>query len=129
MPPPSTSGQVPISSGELVVLEPVAQQPLTTVERANANTIQALIKSHLTFLLTTSCMFPNETEQHELIHQSCLHVQSKYPHHNHRLVAQTVINKGSIIYTSHLPGTNFLTLDCKGPALELLQHDQEYKYC
>src|SRR5260370_29104333 len=98
---PSISGQAPISSGK-----PVVQQPLTALERADANTIQASIKSHFTFLITTFCMFPNETEWHELVHQVCLHAQSEYPHHNHRLVAQTVIDKGSTVYTSHLP-TNF----------------------
>src|SRR5260370_10773896 len=98
---PSISGQALISSGE-----PVVQQPLTALERADANTIQASIKSHFTFLIMTFCMFPNETEQHELVRQACLHAQSEYPHHNHRLVAQTVIDKGSTVYTSRLP-TNF----------------------
>src|SRR6266478_2373211 len=98
---PSISGQALISSGK-----PVVQQPLTALERADANTIQASIKSHFTFLIMTSCMFLNETEWHKLVCQACLHTQSEYPHHNHRLVAQTVIDKGSTVYTSHLP-TNF----------------------
>ncbi len=91
------SGPAPTPSGEHVV-----QQPLTAVERADANTLQASIKAHFTFLLTTSSMFPNETERHELIRQSCMHAQSEYPHHNHRSVVQTVIDKGSVAYTSRL---------------------------
>src|SRR5260370_28634860 len=67
---PSISGQPPISSGE-----PVVQQPLTALERADANTIQASIKSHFTFLIMTFCMFPNETEWHKLVCQACLHMQ------------------------------------------------------
>src|SRR5258705_13986533 len=93
--PPSMSGPVPTSSGK-----PVVQQPLITMERADANTLQASIKAHFTFLLTTLCMFPNGTQWPDLISQSCIHGESKYPHHNNRLVTQTVIDKGSVAYTS-----------------------------
>src|SRR5258708_27523800 len=89
--PPSMA---PTSSGK-----PVVQQP-TTVVRADANTLQASIKAHFTFLLTTSCMFPNGTQWLELTGQSCIHAQSKYPHHNDRLVTQDVIDKGSVAYTT-----------------------------
>ena len=89
--PPSTA---PTSSGE-----PVVQQP-TTVERADANTLQLSMKAHFTFLLTTLYMFPNATQWLELIGQSCIHAQSKYPHHNNRLVTQDVIDKGSVAYTT-----------------------------
>jgi len=82
--PPSAA---PTSSGE-----PVVQQP-TTVERADANTLQSSMKAHFTFLLTTSYMFPNATQRLELIGQSCVHAQSEYPHHNNRLVTQDVIDK------------------------------------
>src|SRR5258708_12924640 len=84
-----------ISSGK-----PVVQQPLVSMERADANTLQASIKAHFTFLLTTSCMFPNGTQWLELTGQSCIHAQSKYPHHNDRLVTQDVIDKGSVAYTT-----------------------------
>ena len=86
-----------ISSGE-----PVVQQPLVSVERADANTLQASIKAHFTFLLTTSCMFPNATQWHELISQSLVHAKSEYPHHNDTLVTQIVIDKGSAYTSSQL---------------------------
>ncbi len=86
----------PTSSGK-----PAVQQS-TPVERVDANTLQASIKAHFTFLLTTSCMFPNGTQCLELIGQSCIHAQSEYPHHNSRLVTQDVIDKGSVAYTTKL---------------------------
>src|SRR5260221_12663617 len=84
----------PTSSGE-----PVVQQP-TTVERADANTLQSSMKAHFAFLLTMLYMFPNATQQLELISQSCIHTQSEDRHHNNRLVTQDVIDKGSVAYTT-----------------------------
>ena len=80
--------------------KPVVQQPLITMERADANTLQASIKAHFAFLLTTLCMFPNGTQWHELIGQSLVHAKSEYPHHNDMLVTHTIIDKGSVAYTS-----------------------------
>src|SRR5258705_5959211 len=69
---------------------------------ADANTLQASIKAHFTFLLTTLCMFPNATQWHKLIGQSLVHAKSEYPHHNDTLVTQIVIDKGSAYTSSQL---------------------------